>query len=172
MNDQKGEMVAELLTHMDVTNAARHRSLPGETRRPSAHTGETVLFTGSTSGRLVILKTGKVSVVKDDIQIAEVAQPGAVFGELSALLDQPHEADVFALEASQFHVADAKTLLKEDPIALLHVAAVLARRLDNANRALIELKSQLQAGLSSSEIGRMLKRIETLLSSHSPVISD
>jgi hypothetical protein len=34
------------------------------------------------------------------------------------------------------------------------------------------LKSQLQAGLSSSEIGRMLKRIETLLSSHSPVISD
>jgi CRP-like cAMP-binding protein len=134
--------------------------------------GETVLFTGSTSGRLVILKTGKVSVVKDDIQIAEVAQPGAVFGELSALLDQPHEADVFALEASQFHVADAETLLKEDPIALLYVAAALARRLDHANRALIELKRQLQAGLSRSEIGQMLKRIEILLSSDSPVISD
>jgi CRP/FNR family transcriptional regulator, cyclic AMP receptor protein len=132
--------------------------------------GETVLFEGSTSGRLVILKTGKVSVVKDDIQIAEVAEPGAVFGELSALLDQPHEADVFVLEASQFHVADAETLLKEDQIALLYVAVVLARRLDNANRALIDLKSQVQAGLARSEIGQMLKKIESLLSSDSPTL--
>src|SRR5205814_10320137 len=107
----------------------------------------------------------KVSVVKDDIQIAEVAEPGAVFGELSALLDQPHVADVFALEASQFYVADAETLLKEDPIALLYVAVDLARRLDNANRAVIELKSQVQAGgLARSEIGQMIKKIETLLS--------
>jgi CRP/FNR family cyclic AMP-dependent transcriptional regulator len=132
--------------------------------------GETVLFEGSTSGRLVILKTGKVSVVKDDIQIAEVAEPGAVFGELSALLDQPHEADVFVLEASQFHVADAETILKEDQIALLYVAVVLARRLDNANRALIDLKSQVQAGLARSEIGQMLKKIESLLSSDSPIL--
>ena len=126
--------------------------------------GETVLFTGSTSGRLVILKTGKVSVVKDDIQIAEVAQPGAVFGELSALLDQPHEADVFALEASQFHVADAEALLKEDPVALLYVAAVLARRLDSANRTLVELKTQVQTGQPGSEIGRTIQKMERLLS--------
>jgi len=134
--------------------------------------GETVLFTGSTSGRLVILKSGKVAVVKDDTQIAEVAEPGAVFGELSALLDQPHAADVFALEPSQFHVADAETLLKEDPIALLYVAVVLARRLEYANRALIELKNQVQAGLSLSEIGQMIKKIETLLSPAHPSSSD
>ena len=131
--------------------------------------GETVLFTGSTSGRLVILKAGKVAVVKDDIQIAEVAEPGAVFGELSVFLDQPHAADVFALEASQFYVADAEALFKEDPIAIFYVAAVLARRLESANRALIELKSQVQAGLSLSEIGQMIKKIETLLSSVSPL---
>jgi CRP-like cAMP-binding protein len=41
-----------------------------------------------------------------------------VFGELSVLLDQPHTADVRALEASQFYVADAATLLRVDPIAL------------------------------------------------------
>ena len=35
----------------------------------------------------------------------------AVFGELSALLDQPHTADVRALETSKFHVADAALLL-------------------------------------------------------------
>ena len=41
-----------------------------------------------------------------------VTEPGAVFGELSVLLDQPHTADVRAVTASQFHVADAASLLR------------------------------------------------------------
>ena len=133
-------------------------------------TGESVLAAGATTGQLLILKKGAVSIVKETIEIAKVTEAGAVLGELSALLDQPHEADVFVLEASQFHVADAETLLKEDQIALLYVAVVLARRLDNANRALIDLKSQVQAGLARSEIGQMLKKIESLLSSGSPIL--
>src|SRR5215831_16961970 len=92
--------------------------------------GETVL--ASRSGRLLILRKGGVAIVKDAIEIARVTEPGAVFGELSALLDQPHTADVFALESSQFHVADANTLLVQDPIALFYVATVLARRLVGA----------------------------------------
>ena len=51
-----------------------------------------------------------------------MTESGAVFGELSVLLDQPHTADVRALEASQFHIADAATILRVDPIALLCVA--------------------------------------------------
>jgi len=70
----------------------------------------------STTGRLLILKEGAVAVVKEGVEIARVTEPGAVFGELSALLDQPHTADVRALEASQFHVADAATTLRVDPI--------------------------------------------------------
>ena len=84
--------------------------------------GETVLSAGSTTGRLLILKEGTVAVVKEGLEIARVTEPGAVFGELSVLLDQPHTADVRALEASQFHVADAATILRVDPIALLCVA--------------------------------------------------
>src|SRR5215469_7814279 len=73
--------------------------------------GETVLSAASTTGRLLILKEGAVAVVKEGVEIARVTEPGAVFGELSVLLDQPHTADVRALEASQFHVADAATIL-------------------------------------------------------------
>jgi hypothetical protein len=36
---------------------------------PTYKAGETVLFAGSTRGRLLILKTGKVAVLKDDIGI-------------------------------------------------------------------------------------------------------
>ena len=82
---------------------------------------------------------------------------------LSVLLDQPHTADVRALEASQFHVADAATLLTSDPTALLYVATVLAQRLDSANRSLLELKRQVQAGEPRNVIGRTVEKIEALL---------
>jgi CRP/FNR family cyclic AMP-dependent transcriptional regulator len=125
--------------------------------------GETVLAAASTTGRLLILRQGAVAVVKEGVEIAKVTEPGAVFGELSVLLDQPHTAEVRALEASQFHVADAATLLKVDPIALLYVATVLARRLDGANQALIELKRQLQVGEAPSVISKTVEKMQGLL---------
>jgi CRP-like cAMP-binding protein len=125
--------------------------------------GETVLAAASTSGRLLILRKGAVTVLRDGVEIATVTDPGAVFGELSVLLDQPHTADVRALETSQFYVADAATLLRVDPIALIYVATVLARRLDDANRALIELKRQVQAGQPRSAIETTAEKMEELL---------
>src|SRR6266516_4934170 len=125
--------------------------------------GEVVLATRSKTGQLLILRNGMVAIVKEGVEIAKVTEPGAVFGELSALLDQPHTADVRALKTSQFHVADAAALLVQDPIALLYVASVLARRLDGANQALIELKSQVQAGQPPSVIGKTVKKMEGLL---------
>jgi CRP-like cAMP-binding protein len=128
--------------------------------------GETVLAAGSRTGRLLILKSGKVSIVKENIEIAQVAEAGAVFGELSALLHQPHTADVWALEASQFHVAETAALLEGDRSTLLYIAAVLARRLDSANEALIELKSQVRAGQPHSKIDKTIEKIEGLLGSN------
>ena len=94
--------------------------------------GETVIADGSKSARLLILKKGAVTIVKEDTEIATVTEPGAVFGELSILLDQPNKVDVRALETSQFYVADGDVLLTQNPI-VMHVATVLARQLDNAN---------------------------------------
>jgi len=125
--------------------------------------GETVIAAASTTGRLLILRTGAVAVLREGVEIATVREPGAVFGELSVLLDQPHSADVRALEVSQFYVADAATLLRVDPIALLYVATVLARRLDDANQALIELRRELEAGRPRSVIEKTAEEIEGLL---------
>jgi CRP/FNR family transcriptional regulator, cyclic AMP receptor protein len=125
--------------------------------------GEVVLQEGSKTGRLLILKKGAVAVVKGGVEIAKVTEPGAVFGELSALLNEPHGADVRALESSQFHVADADVLMRE-PAALLFVATLLARRLDLANQGLVELRSEIAAGAPPSLIGATLDKIEALLS--------
>lgn len=124
--------------------------------------GETVFAEGTKTGQLLILKSGAASVVKSGTEIATVTEPGAVFGEISALLDQPHTADVRTLEASEFHVADA-ALLAQDPAALLYVTLIMARRLDGANRAFLELKNQIEAGESAGLIDKTLDKIEGLL---------
>jgi CRP/FNR family cyclic AMP-dependent transcriptional regulator len=125
--------------------------------------GDNVLTAGSRTGRLLILKKGAVAVVKGNIEIARISEPGAVFGELSVLLDQPHSADVRALETCEFHVADAAELFLQDPLVLLYVAAILARRLEAANQAFIELKNQIQAGQPRSEIGETIDKMEGVL---------
>ncbi|HMF22169.1 MAG TPA: Crp/Fnr family transcriptional regulator [Pseudolabrys sp.] len=125
---------------------------------------EVVLTAGSKSGRLLFLRSGAVEVIKDGVQIANVSALGAVFGEQAVLLDQPHTADVRALEQSEFYVADAPAMLTGDPAVALYVAAILARRLDAANRSVIEVKRQLHANEPLSVIGKTVERVEELLS--------
>ncbi|MFZ0146736.1 MAG: cyclic nucleotide-binding domain-containing protein [Xanthobacteraceae bacterium] len=126
--------------------------------------GETVIADGSRSGKLLILRTGAVVITKDGSEIAKVAEPGAVFGELSVLLDQPHRADVRAVETSQFHVAEAATLLAQNPSAALYVATVLASRLNAANHALIQLKMQLQTGEPRQAVVKTVSKMEEVFS--------
>jgi CRP/FNR family transcriptional regulator, cyclic AMP receptor protein len=125
--------------------------------------GETVFAAGSRTGRLLILKTGSVVIEKEGVEIAKVVEPGAVFGELSALLDKPHTAHVRALKTSEFLVADATTFLAQDPIAALYVAAVLARRLAGANEIFIQLKSQLEADQPRSVVAKTVEKLEGVL---------
>ena len=132
--------------------------------------GETILKAGSKTGRLLILNRGSVAIIKDSVEIARVAHPGAVIGELSALLDQPHTADVRALEDSQFHVAEP-ALLEKDPVALLHVARILAQRLVAADEGLVELKKQIVAGQPSSILKKITERIQKLLNADSSSFS-
>jgi CRP-like cAMP-binding protein len=125
--------------------------------------GEIVFAAGTTTGRLLILMKGAVTIEKEGTEIAKVTEPGAVFGELSALLNQPHTADVRTLEASEFRVAPAE-LLEEDSVILLYVAAILAQRLNHANQALVELKGEIKLhNIIGKTIGKAVKKMEELL---------
>ena len=124
------------------------------------HAGETILRDGSKTGRLLIIKSGEVAVFKNSVELARVDQPGAVFGELAALLDQPHGADVRALQNSAFHVADV-ALLEKDPILLAAVAKTLARRFVIANEGLAALKNEIRSGPSPSAVRNVIAKMET-----------
>jgi CRP/FNR family transcriptional regulator, cyclic AMP receptor protein len=100
--------------------------------------GDIVLSEGSATHRLLFLNRGAVDVVKDEVQLTRVTEPGAVFGDMSVLLGQPHTADVLAVEPSSFYIVDhAEGFLRKEPLVALYVATVLARRLDEVNRHLI-----------------------------------
>ncbi len=128
----------------------------------SYRAGETILSAGSKTGRLLILKDGAVTVSKNGVEIGRVEEPGAVFGELSALLDQPHTADVQALRDSLFHGADAAALAK-NPTLVFHVAQILARRLVTGNDSLVELRERIQAGQPPGALRKILDDIEQIL---------
>jgi CRP/FNR family cyclic AMP-dependent transcriptional regulator len=67
----------------------------GATRQDFA-AGTILLSEGETSGQLYILAEGSVEVLRGDTQVAIVGEPGAVFGEMSVLLNRPHTATVRA----------------------------------------------------------------------------
>ena len=125
---------------------------------------EVVLTAGSKTGGLLFLRSGTVEVIKDGVQIASVNAPGSVFGEQAVLLDQPHTADVWTLEPSEFYVADASSVLAGDPTVALYVTAILARRLDAANRWLAAVKGQVNTGAPPSVIGKAIEKVEELIS--------
>ena len=67
------------------------------------------------------------------------------------------------MEDLQFHVADA-ALSVRDPVVLLQVAKILARRIVAANSNLVELKNQLKAGQSPGALNKILEKVQEVLS--------
>ena len=112
-------------------------------------------------------KFSDIAILRKGIEwISSVNKTGAADGEKSFYFTDRfdhHATEVCALETSQFHVANAATLFSQDPIAVLYVATVLAHRLDAANHALIQLKSQLKAGQPNSVVAKTVSKIEGLL---------
>jgi CRP/FNR family transcriptional regulator, cyclic AMP receptor protein len=127
--------------------------------------GDVVLASGSETGRLLVLSRGAVDVVKNEVYITRVTEPGAVFGDMAALLGQPHSADVLAVQTSSFYVIeDAEAFLKAEPWAALYLAVVLAGRLDEVNRLLIDAGTRLaQAEHRRGFIGQTLDQIARAL---------
>jgi CRP/FNR family cyclic AMP-dependent transcriptional regulator len=111
----------------------------------AAATGEVILEEGKRAGVLYVLVSGAIEVVKGDLQITTVSEPGAFFGEMSVLLDAPHMATVRALEDSTFHVAeDPLAFLRSHPEITMELSRLLARRLHFVTSYLVDLKRQFE----------------------------
>lgn len=105
--------------------------------------GDAIITEGEAAAGLFFLISGAVEIVKDGVQIAESRLAGAVFGEMSFLLETEPTATVRALEPCVMKLARSRReFLDRNPEAASHIAFILARRLDSLNHYLVDLKKQ------------------------------
>ncbi len=124
--------------------------------------GTVFLSEGTKSGKLYILIEGEVEISRADVEVASVSEPGAIFGEMSILLDAPHTASAKALSESRLYlVENAETFLASAPDVLHQVGRVLALRLQSATEYLADLKRQYAE--SSDHLGMVDQVLESLL---------
>jgi CRP/FNR family transcriptional regulator, cyclic AMP receptor protein len=124
-------------------------------------TGETVLEEGQKSGVLYFMISGEVLVLKQGIKISRISEPGAVFGELSVLLDMPHMATVKALEESRFYrAANPKEFSKTHPEINVYISTLLARRLQAVTSHLVETQLQLKSKTEHVVMHRIMEALQ------------
>lgn len=105
--------------------------------------GEVLITEGERPDRLLVLVSGSVVVEHDGVPFARIDTPGAVFGEMSAVLDRPATATVRAVADTEVRVADDPLgFLTERPGAALAVLRTTASRLDGLTHYLVDVKQQ------------------------------
>jgi CRP-like cAMP-binding protein len=124
--------------------------------------GDIVLPEGASTGKLFVLIEGAVEILKGDYQINIVSDPGAVFGEMSALLATPHTATVRALQASKLYVVDGgDAFLRDNKDIAYFIARLLAQRLHGVTTYLVDLKDQFED--HADHLGMVDEILETIV---------
>lgn len=96
---------------------------------------------GQRSGKLYILKSGDLEVVRNGTPVASFAEAGTVVGEISALLDQPHSANVRSRNGAEVYVVDdPHAFLDRNPPVAREIARTLAQRLSKTTALLVDMR--------------------------------
>ena len=111
--------------------------------RRNVSPGDLVVHEGGRTGHLYVLIEGRLEVIKGDTIVASITEPGAVVGEMSVLLDQPHTATVrVASDSTLYEFSDGASFLRDQPAVALLIARLLAQRLNVATTYLADLMHQ------------------------------
>jgi CRP/FNR family transcriptional regulator, cyclic AMP receptor protein len=140
---------------LDYCKEAAQRQVPA---------GTIVLREGTKTGRLFILIEGRLEVIRGGAVVAVLAEPGALTGEMSLLLDRPHTATVRAAADSLiYEVDDAASFLNQQPSVALLIAQLLAQRLNVATTYLADLMKQYAGhGTHLEMVGEILQSMISL----------
>jgi len=123
-------------------------------RREFLAPGMVMIAQGGNTGQLCVLRDGTVEVSRDGQHIATIHTPGAVFGEMSVLLNLPQTATVTAVtEVDYFVIDNAIEVLRTHNEWLLQIARLLAQRV-NTTTALLTAKADAEAIILPDDVFR------------------
>ena len=122
--------------------------------------GDVLVREGGAAGAIWVLVEGSLCVRKGRTQVNTIAEPGAIVGEISVLLDRRHGATVEALERSRLrHAVDGAAFLNGDAQITRQVAIGLAERLNYVTAYLADLKHQYGDAPGLSMVNDVLGRL-------------
>lgn len=105
--------------------------------------GSEIVRAGTADRRLLILIDGSVKVLREQVEVASIDHPGAIFGEAALLLGVPQAATVVTTSPSRFYVIDdGAAFMRDNPDFVLHVSRMLALRVHMLSGYLADLKKQ------------------------------
>ena len=124
--------------------------------------GATLIDEGAAPAALLVLISGAVTIERDGVPFARIDHPGAVFGEMSWVLDRSATATVRAATPVQVHVmADPTSFLEANPTAAVAILRMTAARLDGLTQYLVDVKAQF-AGMEG-HLGMVDQILDTLV---------
>ncbi len=127
--------------------------------------GEDVIVEGRPITGIYFLEEGEVEVFKEGELIAEDYERGAMFGDMAYLLGTVPTATVRTITASRFrYVPDPGAFFSTNPAVALHMASILARRLDSLGRYLVDIKQQFRD--RSDHLGMIDEVLDSLMHKH------
>lgn len=122
--------------------------------------GAVLIREGEVHSRLFVLVDGAVEVSRAGSTLRVVDDPGAVFGEMSALLGGAATATVRAVRETRLRRSDdGPAFLRSQPGVTHAVATMLAQRLDVMTGFLVDLRNQY------ADRGDSLAMLDTVLDS-------
>lgn len=105
--------------------------------------GGVLIHEGAPPSRMLVLVSGTVTVERDGTPFARIDFPGAIFGEMSWILDKPATATARATTDVVVHVVDdPERFFRDRPGAALAVLEMTATRLDGLTQYLVDVKNQ------------------------------
>jgi CRP-like cAMP-binding protein len=106
--------------------------------------GQVLFSEGDDSRDLYMLVTGAVEVIMHGQKLATVEEGGALFGEISFLLETPRTATVRTIAPSEFLViTDVESLVETQPMLMARIAKLLAQRLREMDEKFLALRKTL-----------------------------
>ena len=134
-------------------NAPKKRMDFSRYPRRALPTYENLFVEDEESRELYVLLSGCLGIFRDEVKVAEIADPLSIVGEISALTGVPRVATVRALEPSHLVVVDdPDSLFEEYPQLAGKLARVLAVRLSHMTTRFSELKGMISRADSLADV--------------------
>ena len=108
--------------------------------------GTILLEESSWTGKLYVLAEGSVDILRGNVIVASISEPGSMLGEMSMLLGTAHTATVRASSrCAVYKFEDAAATLRANPEMAFEMARHLALRLSNATEYIVDLNETARA---------------------------